>query len=209
MEKIKNIQVNRDLGVALREMTPELVESRSAEFVISSESVDAHGTVFRMDGWDLERYSKNPIVLYGHRSGSDNPDDIIGTSEVFVRDNELIGKVTFEDGDVNGKAEKIFRKVQNGTLRMASIGAKILDGHFGNRANDEDPDILYFTRQQLMEWSIVPIGSNPDALKRELDTIEEIRQEHIQSIETIEEENEQKQGSKVRDAQILIYKYNK
>jgi len=208
MEKIKNIQVTRDLGVALREMTPELVESRSAEFVISSESVDAHGTVFRMDGWDLDRYAKNPIVLYGHRSGSDNPDDIIGTSEVFIRDNQLIARATFEDAETNPKAEKVWRKVQNQTLRMASIGAKILDGHFGNRANEEDPDVLYFTRQQLMEWSIVPIGSNPDALKRELDTIEEIRQEHIKTI-TVLEDNEQTKSKKVREAQILIYKYKK
>jgi hypothetical protein len=41
-----------------------------------------------------------------------------------------------------------------------------MEGHWGKRADDEDPDVLYFTKQRLMEWSVVSIPSNPDAMKR-------------------------------------------
>ena len=41
-------------------------EKRTAEFVISTESIDRHGTVFKLAGWDLENYNRNPIVAYNH-----------------------------------------------------------------------------------------------------------------------------------------------
>lgn len=163
--------------VFVRSMTDELIENRQAEFVISTEAVDSHGTVFKMDGWDLERYQQNPIVLYHHDSYSSNPDVIIGTSEVRIEANQMIARVTFEEADSNPLAEKIYQKVKNGILRMASIGARIMDYRWGVFEDGENPDVIYFTRQQLLEWSIVPIGSNPEALTRSRDFLEEIKKE--------------------------------
>jgi hypothetical protein len=40
----------------------------------------------------------------------------------------------------------------------------------------------------LLEWSIVPIGSNPDAMVRERQTIDEIRAEMAKNIPVTEEE---------------------
>ena len=159
----------------VRNTTAEMIENRQVEFVISSEAVDSYDTVFRIDGWDLNDYTRNPIVCYQHRANSDDPDNIIGTSTVRIEGDQLIGTVTFEAADVNPKAEKIFRKVQNGTLKMASIGARVLDARFGDEKKGENKDVLYFTRQKLMEWSIVSVGSNPDAHKRNTQTIEELR----------------------------------
>lgn len=159
----------------LRVLTDDQKKNREAEFVISTESVDTYGTVFKASGWDLTRYTKNPIVAYGHRTLSDNPDMIIGTSEVRVEDNQLIGKVRFEDADVNPTAETIWKKVQAGTLRMASVGANVLEWRWGDESLGEDKTNIYFVRTELLEWSIVPIGSNPDAMVRERQTIEEIR----------------------------------
>lgn len=163
--------------VFVRSMTEELIENRQAEFVISTEAVDSHGTVFKMDGWDLERYQQNPIVLYHHDSYSSNPDVIIGTSEVRIEADQMIARVTFEEADSNPLAEKVYQKVKNGILRMASIGARIMDYRWGVFEDGENPDVIYFTRQQLLEWSIVPIGSNPEALTRSRDFLEEIKKE--------------------------------
>jgi HK97 family phage prohead protease len=146
-------------------------EDRTAEFVISTESVDRHGTVFKLDGWQLDTYRMNPIVAYNHRAASDDPDDIIGTSEVYIDNNQLIGKVRFEEG--NDKADTVFRKVQNGTLRMASVGAVVHEYRYGDEKNGEKRDVLYFTRQELLEWSIVTVGSNKDAFKRSIDDFKE------------------------------------
>jgi len=155
--QIRNAQVRAD-GIS--------EEKRTAQFVISTEAVDSYRTVFKMDGWMLDEYNRNPIVVYNHNAHDNNPDNIIGTSRVFQEGEQLIGEVTFEDADTNPLAEKVFRKVKNGTLRMASINAKVSKARMGLKDQGEDPDVVYFTRQYLQEWSVVSIGSNPDALKR-------------------------------------------
>ncbi len=203
--------ITRELNIQVRALTPELIQNRQAEFVISTEAVDTYNTVFRASGWDFTRYNQNPVVLYGHRSNSGDPDDVIGTSEVFTEGTTTIARVTFEEAETNPKAEKIFRKVQAGTLRMASIGADVQEYHFGKYDEGENPDVLYFDRQTLLEWSIVPIGSNPEALKREAQSIEEIkasitRNINVTDAQTIQSKNEQEQTT-VRKAQCLIYNY--
>jgi len=149
---------------------------RTAEFVISSEAVDTYRTVFFSDGWNLKRYEKNPIVTYQHRDQDGNPDLVIGTSEVFLDDNKrLIGKITFEDGEDNPLAEKVFRKVKNGILRGASIWANPEEYRYGNAEAGEDPEVVYFTRSELISWSIVTVQSNPEALARNATGIDAIR----------------------------------
>lgn len=183
-------------------------ENRTAEFVISTEAIDTYRTVFKIDGWDLSRYNANPVVLYQHRSSSNDPDDVIGTSEVFIEDGQLIGRVTFEDAETNPKAEKVFRKVQNGTLKMASINALSSEYRMGNEAKGEDPKILYFTRQELMEWSIVTVGSNPDAHKRNAEVSDEIRNQlAVNQIEVNDNIQINQQPKRtVHEAQVLINK---
>lgn len=198
-KEIKNKVVTRSAFV--RDTTAEMLEKRQVEFVISSEAVDSYDTVFKMDGWDLKRYESNPIVAYQHRAGSDDPDNIIGTSTLRIEDGKLIGIVTFEDPETNPKAEKVFRKVQSGTLRMASIGARPSEARFGDPEKGEDKDVLYFTRQELMEWSVVSIGSNPDAHKRNAQTIEDIRTSIVDFPTVAVEENK---GRSVQEAQLII-----
>lgn len=156
----------------------EETESRTVEFVISTETIDRHGTVFMADGWDLDEYRKNPIVAYQHETngswlGDSDPDSIIGTSEVRIEDGKLIATATFEDAELNPKADKIYRKILAGTLRAASVGVRPTEGHWGREEAGENPDVLYFTRQSLIEWSVVNIPSNPDALKRNLSNFKE------------------------------------
>jgi phage head maturation protease len=159
----------------VRNTTAEMTENRQFEFIISSEAVDTYRTVFKVDGWDLQRYEANPIVSYQHSAASSDPDDIVGTSTIRIEGGNLIGVVTFEDAEINPKAEKVFRKIQAGTLKMASINARPSEYRYGDVSKGEEKDVLYFTRQELMEWSIVSIGSNPDAHKRNAQTIEELR----------------------------------
>jgi HK97 family phage prohead protease len=173
----------------IRALSEENKTNRQAEFVISNETPDSYGTVFLMSGWDLKRYENNPVVFYAHRSYSDNPDVVLGTSVLRIENNELIAVVTFETEDMNPLADKVWRKVQAGTLRMASIGANPKKGHYGNEKLGENRDLIYFDEAELIEWSIVPLGSNPDALKRSEDNMEAIRAEMIKDIKVIEPDN--------------------
>jgi len=190
----------------VRATTKEMVKNRQAEFVISSEAVDSFDTVFKIDGWDLASYERNPIVVYQHRLLSDDPDNIIGTSTIRFENKEMIAVVTFEDAKTNPKAEKIMQKVYNNTLRMASVGFKPLEYRYGIEANGEDPKVLYFTKTELREWSIVASGSNPDALKRNQETLENIRQEAAKDIPVIPSEDPKIKKRSAFEAQILINK---
>jgi len=161
----------------VRAFTPEVEKTRTIEFVISSNSKDRHRTVLPVDKWQLENFNRNGIVGYMHNVyGGDmcnapDPDDVIGSGRAWVENGQLIGSVTFEPAEINPKAEKIFRKVLAGTLKATSVGFNPLgEGRWGNGEEAErgtDPT-YYFDAQELLEFSIVNIPSNPDALRRSM-----------------------------------------
>lgn len=203
------IQVNKPVvrEAVIRALSDDNKSNREAEFVISTEAVDTYGTVFKMSGWDLKRYEQNPVVFYAHRSYSENPDMLIGTSEVRIENNQLVALVRFESGDINPVAEKVWQKIQAGTLRMASIGANPKKGHWGDEKLGENRDVIYFDEQELLEWSIVPLGSNPEAVKRESQTIEEIRAlitKEIHAVDPKEVRSDNNKELDAFDAQIII-----
>lgn len=159
----------------VRAIPDNVDETRTIDFTISNEIKDRHGTRLMADRWDLSNYKKNPIVGYQHNVYGDalcsapNPDDIIGKSTVKIEGNDLVASLTFEPPELNPLAEKIFQKVKFGTLRMASVGFIGVNKHFGegNEAKDGKNPTEYFQKQELLEWSIVNIPSNPTASVRE------------------------------------------
>ena len=183
MEERKKAQQNKEVpnniqlsgSLQTTRMDGENEDKRVAEFVISTESVDRHGTVIKMDGWDLENYKRNPIVGYQHNvhGYNANPDYVIGTGEVYQEDKNLIGRVTFEPEGDNDIADKVWRKLQSGVLRSTSVGFIAQDYRWGEKEMGEDPDVLYFTKQELTEFSVVNIPSNADAVKRSIDSLKE------------------------------------
>ena len=160
--------------------TPEIrkvdEEARTVEFVASDNSVDSYGTVLPVDKWDLRRYSGNGIVGYMHDVYGDSwtksadPDDVIGKGTAFVEDDKLIVRIAFEPADLNEKADKIFRKLQFGSLHAVSVGFRATaKGHKGDESRGEDPNVYYYGGQELLEVSVVNIPSNANALKRSME----------------------------------------
>lgn len=151
-------------------------ESRTVEFIASDNSVDSYGTVLPVDKWDLTRYQNNGIVGYMHDVYGDtwtksaDPDDVIGRGEAFIEDDKLIVRIQFEPASLNEKADKIFRKIQFGSLRAVSVGFRPTSkGHKGSEERGEDPDVYYYNGQELLEVSVVNIPSNANALKRSIE----------------------------------------
>lgn len=149
------------------------VEDRTVEFIASDNSVDSYNTVIPVDKWDLRRYAKNGAVGYMHDVYGDSyakaadPDDIIGKGEAFVEDGKLIVRITFEPDDLNAKADKIFRKIQFGSLNAVSVGfTPTAKGHWGDKRDNENPEVYYYDGQELLEVSVVNIPSNPNAVRR-------------------------------------------
>ena len=151
-------------------------ETRTVEFVASDNSVDSYGTVLPVDKWDLTRYQNNGIVGYMHDVYGDSwtksadPDDVIGKGVAFIEDEKLIVRIAFEPKELNEKADKIFRKLQFGSLHAVSVGFRATaKGHKGDEERGEDPNVYYYGGQELLEVSVVNIPSNANALKRAME----------------------------------------
>lgn len=146
-----------------REAPAEGADSRVRRFVASDESVDSYNSVIAADGWDLERYEKNPVVLFGHASWS-HP---IGKGKAFIEDKKLMIDVTFLPESVNPMAERTMRILDEG-LMGASVGFDPLEWEIDEARETGDEDWwnvpLKYTKQSLLEVSVVTLPANPNAL---------------------------------------------
>lgn len=163
------------------EKRAKMEETREVPFIISSSARDRHKSRVNMNNWKLDNYNANPIVGYQHNVYGDNmcvppnPDDVLGSSRVYFEEREgrtlMIGVVKFDTKEVNPLAEKIFQKVLSGTLRAASVG--FLEFGQGKSVKEKGADgkveeTYEFEGQELLEWSIVNIPSNPEATTKSL-----------------------------------------
>lgn len=189
-------------------------ETRQVEFVISDESRDRHGTIIPVNNWKLDNFNNNGIVGYQHDVYGDgffskpDPDDVLGRGEAFIDNGQLIGRVTFEPADINPKAEKIFQKVLHGTLKATSVGfIEKSKGKYGEKdqARGEANQTYYFGDVELLEFSIVNIPSNANALRRNAN---ETKIEELETkIKELEEENN-RLTAKNTDLEIRIASLN-
>ena len=141
-------------------------EDRKVKFIFSTNAKDRHGTRINPKGWRLDNFNKNGIASFQHRAyGDPDPDLIIGKANAWTSDDRLVGTIDFETEKVNPLAEKLYQKVQAGTLNAVSVGFLEHDGHWGTKdMEDEDEETYYFDDIELMEISLVSVPSNPEAL---------------------------------------------
>lgn len=142
----------------------EKVAERTFRFVISDESKDRYGTVIKLNGWDLTNYEKNGIVAYQHNASGDNPDMIVGKGRAWTEGGVLMGEVEFEPEGTNEVADKLVKKIEFGSIKATSVGFNPIEWSKGDRSMGEDSETLYFRKQDLLEWSIVNIPANPNAI---------------------------------------------
>ena len=148
----------------------ESAQDRVVRFVISTAGVDRDLDTVAVDGWDLTAFRRNPVVLWGH-----DADELpIGKCiEISVSDGALRAAVEFVPADmpvVGGRAEAVLRMCRDGFLSATSVGFRPLEWKVTEDAARGAEDWLPgidFLRQELMEFSIVSIPSNPEALMEE------------------------------------------
>jgi hypothetical protein len=159
-------------------------DNRVREFVISTERPDSHGTVIKMDGWDIDDYNLAGAFYYQHQTGSPNPQNALGIGKSYKDANRLIGVAQFEPAEINPLAQEILNKVDYGTYKRTSVGfiPKKGKARWGDEKRGEDPELYYFEGQTLVEFSIVDIGSNLDAYKKSMESMDNylrsVKEEH-------------------------------
>lgn len=133
---------------------------------ISTESVDRGGDVLLGGGAVLENYFKNPIVLFGHNYW--NVEAVVGRAlEVEpVPGSGVRARWQFPPIGDNPKADIVHRLWAGEFLNATSVGFKPIEW---SRRQDENGEDLargwYFTSWELLEYSIVPVPANQDALR--------------------------------------------
>lgn len=164
----------RQINIEVRQPDPNITDDRTITFVASDGTRDSEGTVLNPDGWDLERFTKNPVIGYQHDiyGWSDDPDKVIGKGRAYVENRKLMVDITFEPEYMNPLAEKIYRKLLWGSLRSVSVGFRPLGrGQWGSgdEAVDGSRPTYYYAGQELMEISVVNIPANPNATVKSID----------------------------------------
>ena len=148
-------------------------EGRRMTFVASDETRDSYGTVLPVSEWNLERYNNNGIVGYAHNlygSYDADPDYVIGRGHAYVKGTELLVDIEFEPEGTNEIADKVWRKLQFGSLNGVSVGFSAQGAHWGEgeEAEDGSKPTLYYTGLELLEVSVVTIPANPNAVRRSI-----------------------------------------
>ena len=148
-------------------------EGRRMTFVASDETRDSYGTVLPVSEWNLERYNNNGIVGYAHNlygSYDADPDYVIGRGRAYVKGAELLVDIEFEPEGTNEIADKVWRKLQFGSLNGVSVGFSAQGAHWGEgeEAEDGSKPTLYYTGLELLEVSVVTIPANPNAVRRSI-----------------------------------------
>ncbi len=126
------------------------------DFVISDGSLDRHGTRINPKGWDLRNFKKNPIALFGHDSRFP-----IGTwSDIRTEGDKLVATLKLAAKGTSQRIDEIISLIEQGVLRATSVGFSVIK--FGTPGKDD----YDYVEQELLETSVVAVGSNTNALAK-------------------------------------------
>lgn len=137
----------------------ETEDGLAVPFVISTESLDRDGDIIKADGWELDNYRKNPVVLFAHNYT--NPPVAKSLSETIVG-KKLKSIALFMPKEVSGFAHMVGQMYAKGFMKAVSVG---FIGKKWAFAKDKDrPFGIDFEKQELLEYSAVPVPANAEAL---------------------------------------------
>lgn len=141
---------------------------RVAAFRAATPALDRHGTRILPQGIRTEAFDRNPVFLWGHdgyaRAGAPpDPEAVIGrVLRHRAGPRAFDVEVEFAPAEANPRAEQALKLVRAGFLGAVSIGFLPLRSH-----EERLPDgrsALVFDAVELLEVSLVPVPSNPEAL---------------------------------------------
>lgn len=140
------------------------------EAMISTEGKDRQGDIVVASGGRFEAFMRNPVVLFAHDS-SQPP--VAKALDVEVRGAGVRSVFQFPHEGVSARADEVHRLWSAGFLNAVSIGfmpekvSPLDDKSFG----------LRFDEWELVEFSIVPVPANREALRLALRYVDQSDEE--------------------------------
>ena len=135
-------------------------------FRASTNDIDRHGTIVEPRGIDTENYSANPVFMWGHDaygSGGGPPDleNVLGRVIDYRKDDSAFDiEVEWASHDRASMARDLVRA---GFLSAVSVGF-IPDPDSMTTRAIEGTEVPVYNRTELVEVSLVPVPSNPNAI---------------------------------------------
>src|SRR3972149_4360173 len=123
-------------------------QDRSFWAIASTGDVDRHGDIIDPNGWILNNYKKNPIILWAHNH-SDLP--VAKAEKIKVEDNKLVFKAKFATYEEYPFADTIFKLFKGGFLKSFSVG--FISKESQPRDVEKPYDGRNITKQELYEIS--------------------------------------------------------
>ena len=128
---------------------------RVIRMLASNDTEDRHGDTIDPSGWQLDDYNANPVILWGHDKSALPIGKAINAS-ITQRGLEL--SIQFPTADQYQFAATVYELIKGGFLNAGSVGFMPMDYTLNDNGG------FNFLKQSLLEFSIVTIPSNPDAL---------------------------------------------
>lgn len=133
--------------------------------VMSTDAVDRYGDVIDQNGWELDNFRANPVLMPAHNYGV-NP---VGTvSDVQVSGRALVGTLKFWLNDPSGAGLSTAQAYHDGILRGVSVGFRPLSWRPRSELAEDHPAHgargFFIERAELLELSTAPIPVNQEAL---------------------------------------------
>lgn len=145
----------------------ESIGSDGVVIRVSDESLDRMGTIIRTNGFELENYLKNPVVLNGH--GVHDIIDVIGrASRTWTESDGLYQEWRFAS-QANPKAAIAAALYRGGFCRAASV--RIIPKEWIEGYPGKDPFRIMYLRHELTEVSACGVPLNPNTLARALQVV--------------------------------------
>lgn len=152
--------MSNNLEIVFKAAEVEQVGDREFNFVGSDESEDSYGDIVRAEGWDLRRYKKNPIVLFGH----DARLPIGYSKKVGVEGKRLLHTIKLADEGTSEFIDTTAKLMAQKIIKAVSVGFRPVKDPEIRRDGDGNFLGFVFNGQELLELSVVSIPANPNAL---------------------------------------------
>jgi HK97 family phage prohead protease len=136
-------------------------ETGTVTVIASDDTADRYADMIVADGWRLDNYARNNVVLIDH---SYRVASIVGAARAWVEKSQLLARISIDSDPLNVNAQMVARLLKAGLLHAVSVGFLPLRWQRIIDDKDQWTGGYRYLEQDLLEISWIPVPANPNAL---------------------------------------------
>jgi HK97 family phage prohead protease len=133
-------------------------------FTITTDSEDRMGDIIDPKGWFFGNYERNPIVLFNHEYGEVAGSPPSQGKTLLIEKYQHGLRAVTEFHRKTRFNEELYSLYKDGFMSTTSVGFWPMDRPEERETKGGGHGLL-FTKQDLLEWSLVAVPANPDAFQ--------------------------------------------